>query len=327
MASERKFVTENIRRVLLKEYLMKKVGRAGFGGLDVQRTPMGTRVTLITERPGLVIGRRGEAIKSLTKAIEEDFNFSNPQIEVQEVENANLNAQIMAEKLANALERGWHFRRAGHSTVRRIMESGARGCQVIIAGKLTGQRHRTEKFKQGHIKYCGHPKLLFMQQGFAAAKLKPGIIGVTVQIMDPNARLPDEIEIIPPPPEPAPQPAAPVAPAVSEKAEEKKAEQAVDELRKAAEHEAKVKRPRAVKKKEGEAPAPAAPQAPGAPGEEKKVVRKRKKKEPTEQKPAGEAIQPAQVQAITAQEAAAPLAEAPKPEEKKPEQKDEKTEG
>jgi hypothetical protein len=114
---------------------------------------------------------------------------------------------------------------------------------------------------------------------------------------------------------------------VSEKAEEKKAEQAVDELRKAAEHEAKAKRPRAVKKKEGEAPTPAAPQAPGALGEEKKVVRKRKKKEPTEQKPAGEAIQPAQVQAITAQEAAAPLAEAPKPEEKKPEQKDEKTEG
>ena len=208
MASERKFVTENIRRVLLKEYLMSRVGRAGFGGLDVQRTPMGTRVTLITERPGLVIGRRGEAIKSLTKAIEEDFNFNNPQIEVQEVENPNLNAQIMAEKLANALERGWHFRRAGHSTVRRIMDAGARGCQVIIAGKLTGQRHRTEKFKEGHIKYCGQAKLNFMHQGFAGAKLKPGIIGVTVQIMDPRAKLPDEVEIIPPPAEPAPSPAA-----------------------------------------------------------------------------------------------------------------------
>src|SRR5512136_2834408 len=111
MASERKFVTENIRRVLLKEYMMARVGRAGFGGLDVQRTPMGTRVTLITERPGLVIGRRGEAIKSLTKAIEEDFKFNNPQIEVQEVENPNLNAQIMAEKLANALEKGWTLNR------------------------------------------------------------------------------------------------------------------------------------------------------------------------------------------------------------------------
>src|SRR5512136_1925339 len=238
MASERKFVTENIRTVLLEEYMMSRVGRAGFGGLDVQRTPMGTRVTLITERPGLVIGRRGEAIKSLTRAIEQDFKFNNPQIEVQEVENPNLNAQIMAEKLANALERGWHFRRAGHSTVRRIMDSGARGCQVIIAGKLTGQRHRTEKFKEGHIKYCGQAKLNFMHQGFAAAKLKPGIIGVTVQIMDPNARLPDEIDIIPPPAE-APAPAQAPAAGAESKLEEKKAEEAVQELKKAAEGEPK----------------------------------------------------------------------------------------
>src|SRR4030043_2095828 len=158
----------------------------------------------------------------LTKAIEEEFKFNNPQIEVQEVPNPNLNAQIMAEKVANALERGWHFRRAGHSTVRRIMDSGARGCQVIIAGKLTGARHRTEKFKEGHIKFCGEAKLHFMHQGFAAAKLKPGIIGVTVQIMDPNARLPDEIDIIPPPAEPVPAPAAP-APEGQEEAQEKKA--------------------------------------------------------------------------------------------------------
>jgi small subunit ribosomal protein S3 len=193
MATERKFVTENIKRILLKEYMMKQLDRAGFGGLDIQRTPMGTRVTLITERPGLVIGRRGAAIKALTKAIEQDFKFNNPQIEVQQETNPNLNAQIMAEKLATALERGWHFRRAGHSIVRRIMDSGAKGCQVILSGKLTGQRHRTEKFREGHIKYCGHPKLMFMKEGFTAAKLKPGIIGVKVWIMDPNARLPDEV--------------------------------------------------------------------------------------------------------------------------------------
>jgi small subunit ribosomal protein S3 len=198
MASERKFVTENIRRVLLKEYLMKEVDRAGFGGVDVQRTPMGTRVTLVTERPGIVIGRRGAAIKNLTKAIEEDFNFDNPQIEVQEVENANLNAQIMAEKLAFALERGWHFRRAGHSTVRRIMDNGARGCQIVISGKLTGQRHRTEKFKEGYIKFCGEPRLKFIKVGFAVAKLKPGVIGVKVEIMDPEAKLPDEVDIMTP---------------------------------------------------------------------------------------------------------------------------------
>jgi small subunit ribosomal protein S3 len=192
---DKRIIVENMRRVLLKEYLMKETRRAGFGGLDIQRTPMGTRVTLQSERPGLVIGRKGGAIKSLTDAVERQFKFDNPQIEVQEVGNPSLNAQIMAEKLANALERGWHFRRAGHSTVRRIMEAGGKGCLVIIAGKLTGQRHRTEKFKAGHIKYCGEPRNLWMDKGFAVAKLKPGVIGVTVEIMNPMAKLPDEIEV------------------------------------------------------------------------------------------------------------------------------------
>ena len=192
---DKRIIVENVRRVLLKEYLMNETRRAGFGGLDIQRTPMGTRVTLLAERPGLVIGRKGGAIKSLTEAVERQFKFDNPQIEVQEVGSPALNAQIMAEKLANALERGWHFRRAGHSTVRRIMEAGAKGCLVVIAGKLTGQRHRREKFKAGHIKYCGEPRNLWMDRGFAAAKLKPGVIGVTVEIMDPRAKLPDEIEI------------------------------------------------------------------------------------------------------------------------------------
>ena len=196
MASERRFVAENIRRVLLKEYLMKEVSRAGFGGLDVQRTPLGTRVILTTERPGLVIGRKGQTIKNLTTAIEEQFGFENPQIEVQEVKDPNLNAQIMAEKLAFSLERGWHFRRAGYSSVRRIMDSGAKGCYIIIAGKLTGQRHRTEKFKDGNIKFCGEPKANFMDQGYAVAKLKMGVIGVTVQIMEPNAKLPADTTVL-----------------------------------------------------------------------------------------------------------------------------------
>lgn len=196
MASERKFVAENVRRVLLKEYLMKEVSRAGFGGLDVQRTPMGTRVVLTTERPGLVIGRRGQTIKNLTTVIEERFGFENPQIEVQEVQNASLNAQIMAEKLAFSLERGWHFRRAGHSTVRRIMDAGARGCHIIVAGKLTGQRHRTEKFKEGNIKFCGETKDNFMDHGYAVAKLKMGVIGVTVEIMSKDAKMPADITVL-----------------------------------------------------------------------------------------------------------------------------------
>ena len=198
MVSERKFIKENVRRVLLKEYLRAQTARAGFGGIDIQRTPLGTHITLIAERPGLVIGRRGSTINELTRAVEEDYHFEHPQIEVSEVANPALNPHIMAQKLALALERGWHFRRAGHSTVLRIMEAGAKGCQITISGKLTGERHRTVRFKAGHVKYCGEPRLTFMWNAYATAMKKAGMMGIKVQIMDPNARLPDEIDVIEP---------------------------------------------------------------------------------------------------------------------------------
>ena len=195
MSAERKVIQEQMRRVLLKDYLVQESARAGFGGLDITRTPMGTRVTLVCERPGILIGHRGELIKRLTEDIMHRFSLDNPQIEVQEERTPSLNAQLMAEKLASTLERGWHFRRAGHSTVRRIMESGARGCQVILSGKLTGERHRTERFKAGTIKYCGEAVHLWIDKGFYQARLKPGVIGVNVWIMRPTAKLPDEIVV------------------------------------------------------------------------------------------------------------------------------------
>jgi len=196
MTGERKFIRENTNRILIKEFLIKKIEGAGFGGMNIQRTPMGTRINILVERPGMVIGKSGSKIKELTEAIKNNFKVDNPQIEIEEAgRKASLNAKIMAEKLAEALERGWHFRRAGHSTVRRIMEAGAKGCQVIIAGKLTGARHRTEKFTEGHIKFCGETARQVMGVGYATAKLKAGVLGIKVRIMAPNAKLPDEISI------------------------------------------------------------------------------------------------------------------------------------
>ena len=195
MASERKFIKENTKRSLIKKFLLEEIEGAGFGGMSIQRTPIGTRINILVERPGMVIGKGGSKIKELTENIQNKFNVDNPQIEIQEAgASAPLNAQIMAEKLAEALERGWHFRRAGHSTVRRIINAGAKGCQIIIAGKLTGSRHRTEKFTEGHVKYCGDIVKEIMDEGFATAKLKAGVLGVKVRIMKPDAKLPDEIK-------------------------------------------------------------------------------------------------------------------------------------
>ena len=193
----RQMVEERVRRMLVHEFVRNEVDRAGFGGLTIQRTPLGTHVRILAERPGIVIGRKGVDITRLTEELERTFGYENLQVEASDVENWALNPDVMASKVANALERGWNYRRAGNSMLQRIMGAGARGCQITIAGKLTGLRHRTEKFIEGHIKHCGEPALQLMQLGYSQAKLKPGTIGVKVAIMPPNAKLPDEIEVAP----------------------------------------------------------------------------------------------------------------------------------
>lgn len=196
MGVERKLIDENMKRLLMAEFLERETARAGFGGVEIQRTPLGLRIRLTAERPGFVIGRRGSTIQRITADLKELFDLENPQIEVEEADNPNLNPQIMAQKLAEALERGWHFRRAGHSTVRRIMDSGAKGVMIALTGKLTGSRGRMEKFQDGHIKFCGEPALEFMDRGYAVAKKKLGTIGVKVAIMRADAKLPDEITVL-----------------------------------------------------------------------------------------------------------------------------------
>ena len=198
MTIVKEMLKERVRRVQVHQHVQEKTERAGFGGLSIQRTPLGTHVRISAERPGLVIGRKGSDIQQLTDDLERKFGYENLQVEAGEVRNFALNPLIMASKVANALERGWNYRRAGNSMLQRIMDAGARGCQITIAGKLTGLRHRTEKFVSGHIKFCGETALELMDVGISQAKLKPGTIGVKVAIMKPDAKLPDEIEVAKP---------------------------------------------------------------------------------------------------------------------------------
>ena len=190
-----KMIRRNVDRQLVREYLLKETERAGYGGLTFNRTPEGTKVTLQAEQVGRVIGRIGKVIHDLQRRLHEDFDLDNPQLEVEEIEESRTNAQVMASRLASSLERGWFFRRAGHSTVQNIMDAGARGCIVILSGKITGARHRVEKFQKGHIKYCGETALELMDVGFSTAVKKLGTIGCTVRIMRPGTKLPHEIDI------------------------------------------------------------------------------------------------------------------------------------
>lgn len=195
MTIEKKFVADGVRKVRVEQYLNKELKRAGYGGMDIVRTPVGTQVTIFAEKPGIVIGKGGKLVRQLTSDLNTVYGIESPQVEVQQVANPNLNAQIMAERLANALERGWYFRKAGTSVIRRVMDSGALGCEVIIAGKLTGARSRVQKFVEGYIKHSGEPSESIVEIGYATAIKKLGIIGVQVKIVPPGAKLPDQFEI------------------------------------------------------------------------------------------------------------------------------------
>ncbi len=191
----RTLIGRNVERQLVREYLLRETERAGFGGLTFNRTPDGTKISLRAEQVGRVIGRRGKVIHELSARLKNDFFLDRPHLDVEEVTEPRLNAQIMASRLSSSLERGWFFRRAGHGTAQQIMDAGARGCLVVLSGKITGARHRVEKFQQGHIKFCGETALEFMDIGFSTAVKKLGTIGCTVRIMRPDAKLPHEIII------------------------------------------------------------------------------------------------------------------------------------
>jgi small subunit ribosomal protein S3 len=195
MSIVKRFITESIKKTEIDEFLQKKLERSGYGGVELSKTPLGTHVVIYAMRPGIVIGRGGETIKDLATTLEENFNISNPQISVSEIEVPEFNAHVVASRVASALQRGVHFRRAGFWALNQVMDAGALGAEIVISGKLRTERARFEKFRAGYFPRCGDAALKYMKKAEAHVQLKPGIIGVRVKIMPPDAKFPDKIQI------------------------------------------------------------------------------------------------------------------------------------
>ena len=203
MTVERKFVQQGLNRARMDEYFARELERAGYAGMEMNRTPMGTQITIFAEKPGMVIGKGGKVVRKLTRDMDQHYDLDNPQIDVQNVGIPELNAQLMASRIASALERGWYFRKAAHSTLRRIIGAGAIGCRIVLSGKLTGPRSRIEKVVEGYIVHAGKPAEEIVHRGFSTAVQKLGTIGCSVQIVLPGTVLPDVFSLVEvEPPEP-----------------------------------------------------------------------------------------------------------------------------
>jgi small subunit ribosomal protein S3 len=156
---------------------------------------MRTEVVIQASRPGVVIGRRGSKIRDLTYTLENEYGIENVQVEVTEIENPWLDAQVMASRLARQLERGVRFRRMAYWILRRVMRAGALGCEITVRGKLSSRRARYQKFKYATVAKSGEPATLLVDEATDFAILKPGIIGVKIKIMKPDAKVPGTIHV------------------------------------------------------------------------------------------------------------------------------------
>ncbi len=200
MSSIRSIVKNFARNAELDEFLKEKVSDAGYGGVDIVKTPLGSSLTVYVTRPGLVIGRRGVGIKSLTEEVEKRFNLTNLQISVLEVEFPELHPLIMANRLAQTVARGTPFRRSANWTVNMIMNAGAMGVEIEVSGKLRSDRAHQEKYRRGVVPKSGDTTRRVVRKATLEVLLKSGLFGIKVSIAVPENEKP-EVEMLEPPKE------------------------------------------------------------------------------------------------------------------------------
>ncbi len=188
------FLETAMTKLMIEEYLASTFPRADFAGVEITKSPVGSRIIIYADRPSMIIGRRGETIKKLQIIFEKHFKIENPQITVSTVENTELNARIMASRIAQAIEKGYHFRRAMFIALRRIMAAGAVGAEIVVSGKLVSERARFEKLRAGKVYKTGDHVNYIVDRATFSTLLIPGIYGIEVIIVKPVSPA-DHIEI------------------------------------------------------------------------------------------------------------------------------------
>lgn len=189
------FLMYGLKKVMVDEFLAYYFKDAGYADVEVYKTPLGHRVVIYAEYPGRFIGRGGVILKKLAAVLTRRFSLENVSITVSPVSDPDLNARVVAFRLARALEKGIPFRRAMMFMLRRVMEAGAVGCEIVVSGKLRGERATYEKLKAGKVYKAGEPVDYIVDRAVAKAMLKPGVYGIEVIIVKPGVRMPDQVSL------------------------------------------------------------------------------------------------------------------------------------
>jgi len=193
ISKKRKFVADGVFFAELSELLMRELGDAGYAGAEVRQAPLKTEIIIRATQTKDVLGENGKRIRELTRIVQKRFGFDDNTVELyaERVQERGLCAQAQAEALKFKLLGGLPVRRASQGILRAIVESGAKGCQIVVSGKLRGQRAKAMKFRQGNMIKSGQTAQEHTDVAVRHVLLRQGMLGVKVEIMlqrDPTGR-------------------------------------------------------------------------------------------------------------------------------------------
>lgn len=196
MASEKKFIQKALADFSAKEFLQRELANAGVSSIEIQKTPIATRIAISVRRPGLVVGKKGKTIKDIADTLQHNYGVENPQIEVIEVTQPSLDAKLMAEKVGRQLETKGNVKTAMRFALREILSAGAVGAEIRAAGKLVGKggKAKSTTVRAGYLKKSGE-EAKKLSIGHYVAYLKAGAVGITVRIVPPGVAFADQVDL------------------------------------------------------------------------------------------------------------------------------------
>merc|ERR1740137_224460 len=209
ISKTKKFVKDGVFKAELNRFLTNELAEDGYSGVQVRHTPARTEIIILATRTQNVLGEKGRRIRELTSLVQKRFNFAEGSVELyaEKVAQRGLCAIAQAESLRYKLVGGLAVRRACYGVLRFIMESGAKGCEVVVSSKLRGQRAKSMKFTDGLMIHSGDPVNDYVDMACRHVLLRQGVLGIKVKIMlpwdpagkiGPKKPLPDHVSIVEP---------------------------------------------------------------------------------------------------------------------------------
>ncbi|CAD6572459.1 MAG: 40S ribosomal protein S3 [Tremellales sp. Tagirdzhanova-0007] len=207
ISKKRKFVADGVFQAELGEFFTRELAEEGYSGCEVRVTHARTEIIIRATHTQDVLGDKGRRIRELKALVEKRFKFPEGTLELyaEKVQFRGLSAVAQAESLRYKLLGGLAMRRACYGVLRFVMESGAKGCEVVVSGKLRAARAKSMKFTDGFMIHSGQPAIEYVDYAVRHVLLRQGVLGIKVKIMkpfDPEGRmgpaknLPDTVNIV-----------------------------------------------------------------------------------------------------------------------------------